>query len=59
MDWSVFFENLLSWPAFLLLAVGLGFLGLERRLKKIEKQNAAIMKGLKLSDNHNIEKTNL
>jgi len=48
IDWNIFFQNLLSWPAFLLMAVGLGFLGLERHLKKIEKQNSAIMNALKI-----------
>lgn len=48
IDWDIFFQNLLSWPAFLLLAVGLGFLGLERHLKKIEKHNRAIMATLKI-----------
>jgi len=49
IDWSIFFQNLLSWQACLLAAVGLGFLGLERHLKKIEKQNHAIMTALKIN----------
>lgn len=49
MDWGIFFQNLFSWPAFLMLAVGLGFLGVERHLKKIEKQNQAIMAALKIN----------
>lgn len=49
MDWYIFFQNLISWQACLLAAVGLGFLGLERRLKKMEKQNQMIMAALKIS----------
>lgn len=49
MDWDIFFQNFFSWPAFLLIAVGLGLFGLEQHLKKIEKQNQAIMIALKIT----------